>query len=49
LSFSRINIVFEGIHALEIWRNIFENSSHISSTSSKLQSFAFQFISVASD
>jgi hypothetical protein len=47
LSFSRINIVFEGIHALEIWRKVFENSSHISSTSSKLQSFSFQFISVS--
>ena len=47
LSFSLINIVFEGIHALEIWRNIFENSSHISSTSSKLQSLSFQFISVS--
>ena len=46
LFFSRINIVFEGIHALEIWRKVFENSSHISSTSSKLHSFSFQFISV---
>jgi hypothetical protein len=40
-------LLSDGIHALEIWRKMFENSSHISSTSSKLRSFSFQFISVS--
>jgi hypothetical protein len=47
LSFSRINIFFEGIHALGIWRTFLRILHTISSTSSKLQSVSFQFIPVS--